>query len=445
MNKLPFFIIAFNVGFVLPYPSQADTTQMPPPRTYAIQLASYPTRGEAEAKVAELRAANPDMPVTVGFRNERHTVRVGEHPLIMNAFLARIGLVAQGFEDCFIVWQTQEDAEVTLDQLIAPPDERYRLAGIAPAEAGTLRDPAVWTYYPGTTRPDHYRINTYARIDRLVAAREGEFPTEVVEEPNFQRLVALDEQLFQEEKDIVAIRDAYLDVARDDTVTCPTTRLAALAAAADVEHYFDGRTEGRLRSIPMYTTLYHEATAAGLEPLRQLAAIELCALTMELARSAIGDLTDTHVMTAAIAREWGPEYRVHFTARLMQAEAQTFDRNYEGAEPYYEALLRDIEEAPYARERSMAMLFRSMNFRMLDRYDEGIAAIEPLLELELPPHEAWRFRTRTLDMPSRATWQGLLNAQTERGSEAHRRFLQLHHAFTKHARETGMVDHELLL
>ncbi len=195
----------------------------------------------------------------------------------------------------------------------------------------------------------------------------------------------------------------------------------------------------------MYTTLYHEATASGLEPLRQLAAIELCALTMELARSAIGDLTDTHVMTAAIAREWGPEYRVHFTARLMQAEAQTFDRNYEGAEEYYGALLRDLEPTPYARERSMAMLFRGMNFRMLKRFDDGVAAIEPLLDLELPPHEVWRFRTKTLDMPARATWQGLLNAQTDRGSEAHLRFLLLHQAVGDRVRETGVVDHELLL
>jgi hypothetical protein len=399
---------------------------------------------EAETYKAKLLANVPSLPVFLGLRHDRHTLKVGEYGLMIDAFVARHALMGEGFEDCFIVWETRDAALVSVEDLLGSPRPEYRVVGIEPPDADALRAPAAWTHYPGTERADHYRINPYARVDRLVVDGDGKLQPETGEDPYFQRLVAVDELLFRKEKNIEEIREAYLAIARDTTVTCATARLSALASAAEVDHYFDGTTSGRIRSIALYTTLHHDAAMARVEALRQLAAIELCALTMELSRSGVGDLSDTRTMARAIVNEWGPEYRVHFTARLMDAETEYFDGNHEVAEERFASLLRDIEDTPYARERTMATLFRSANFRKLGRFREALAASESVLDVDLPPEEAWRFRTKTLDMRGQAAYSALENARGIGDPRLIQRYSELYQSMWYGGGPQASLDRELL-
>ena len=149
-------------------------------------------------------------------------------------------------------------------------------------------------------------------------------------------------------------------------------------------------------------------------------------------------------MARAIVNEWGPQYRVHFTARLMDAETEYFDGEHETAETKFASLLQDIEDTPYARERTMATLFRSINFRKLGRFREGLAAAESILDVDLPPEEAWRFRTRTLDMRGRAAYFALENARGIGDSRLIQRYSGLYQSMWYDEGPRGSLDREIL-
>lgn len=210
--------------------------------------------------------------------------------------------------------------------------------------------------------------------------------------------------IHQKEKNYENAKHLYYDLANGIVKSPIDTILDSQIICADISHYFDGETTGRLKSYNQYQ---ESCELADIVSQRQKARawLEIIGLRMELARCEQGELwecrREVDKLLNSIDESYGKERAV---AKLMRFECLCWEEKLDEALTEGEIFVN--LEGSHKREKATALNYLAGIYFIKGQYDLGKQKLLEVINMDIPEEEQWKFKYETWNLKLRAASTG---------------------------------------
>ena len=291
----------------------------PPEHIYSVQIGSFMAKNTVEAKKAELESLGYS-PLFIDICPTAQKLRFGEFPYYMEAYLYREDLRTRLCPDAFVV--TRDNA-VELRDCVVTKGPLTRLFNMKELGSGDIpeinmnpNDPDVKTVQ--SLLQNGNKENLEQTLNEIVSRRENQDPVKGWAMMTMGRIRV-------DRGERAEVKDLFMDIAIGKTAAPKSDRIEAMFRVARI-YYSLGDKKASYKAYKeiekfLDDTMRKEKTEA---------LTELAGLTMELARCAKGDITETRrVCQEALDTAPEGERRLKALAKLINAEVPFYTAEFE--------------------------------------------------------------------------------------------------------------------
>jgi tRNA splicing endonuclease len=210
--------------------------------------------------------------------------------------------------------------------------------------------------------------------------------------------------IHQKEKNFENAKLLYYDLANGIVKSPIDIVLNSQIICADISHYFEGETTGKLKSYHQYKESCELADTVSQKQKARVW-LEIIGLRMELARCEQGELwecrREVDKFLNSIDESFGKERAV---AKLMNFECLCWEEKHDEALKEGEILVN--LEGSYKREKATALNYLAGIYFIRGQYDLGKQKLMEVINMDIPENEQWKFKYETWNLKLRAASTG---------------------------------------